>query len=189
MDARSRRGATSRAFGAAHAMLADLLARRRFRHPRALPRNISVGPDRRAPQAARAARRGGARPDRGTGRQRARIRSAGRRLARPLPRLVRARRRRGQARPVGAGNAVRVMTVHGAKGLEAPLVILADATHDPAQSRPPSAIDRPADRPDDAGAAAPPAQATNCVRPYAALDRGPKARRPARSIGACSTSA
>jgi len=33
--------------------------------------------------------------------------------------------------PSSAGNAVRVMTVHGAKGLEAPLVILADATHDP----------------------------------------------------------
>ena len=35
--------------------------------------------------------------------------------------------------PSSAGNAVRVMTVHGAKGLEAPLVILADATHDPAR--------------------------------------------------------
>ena len=35
--------------------------------------------------------------------------------------------------PASAGNAVRVMTVHGAKGLEAPLVILADATHDPAR--------------------------------------------------------
>ena len=33
--------------------------------------------------------------------------------------------------PSAPVNAVRVMTVHGAKGLEAPLVILADATHDP----------------------------------------------------------
>jgi ATP-dependent helicase/nuclease subunit A len=32
-----------------------------------------------------------------------------------------------------AGGAVRVMTVHGAKGLEAPVVILADATADPAK--------------------------------------------------------
>ena len=32
-----------------------------------------------------------------------------------------------------AGNEVRVMTVHGAKGLEAPVVILADATADPAK--------------------------------------------------------
>lgn len=35
--------------------------------------------------------------------------------------------------PSASGDAVRVMTVHGAKGLEAPLVILADATHDPAK--------------------------------------------------------
>ncbi len=35
----------------------------------------------------------------------------------------------------GPGDAVRVMTVHGAKGLQAPLVILADATGDPDRSR------------------------------------------------------
>ena len=33
--------------------------------------------------------------------------------------------------PGAPSNAVRVMTVHGAKGLEAPLVVIADATHDP----------------------------------------------------------
>ena len=35
--------------------------------------------------------------------------------------------------PSAPANAVRVMTVHGSKGLEAPLVLLADATHDPAK--------------------------------------------------------
>ena len=38
-----------------------------------------------------------------------------------------------QRDPSGSGNAVRVMTVHGAKGLEAPFVILADSTADPAK--------------------------------------------------------
>jgi ATP-dependent helicase/nuclease subunit A len=38
-----------------------------------------------------------------------------------------------QRDPGRAGNEVRVMTVHGAKGLEAPVVILADATADPAR--------------------------------------------------------
>ena len=37
-----------------------------------------------------------------------------------------------QRDPSERANAVRVMTVHGAKGLEAPYVILADATADPA---------------------------------------------------------
>ena len=36
----------------------------------------------------------------------------------------------------GAGGQVRVMTVHGSKGLQAPIVILADATGDPDASRP-----------------------------------------------------
>ena len=35
--------------------------------------------------------------------------------------------------PSVPSNAVRVMTVHGSKGLEAPLILLADATHDPAK--------------------------------------------------------
>jgi ATP-dependent helicase/nuclease subunit A len=38
-----------------------------------------------------------------------------------------------QRDPGRPGNEVRVMTVHGAKGLEAPMVILADATGDPAR--------------------------------------------------------
>jgi ATP-dependent helicase/nuclease subunit A len=40
------------------------------------------------------------------------------------------------------------MTVHGAKGLEAPLVILADATHDPARvGRRPASLDLPLGNP------------------------------------------
>ena len=47
-----------------------------------------------------------------------------------------------QRDPGRLANEVRVMTVHGAKGLEAPVVILADATADPARlGRPPIAID------------------------------------------------
>ena len=38
-----------------------------------------------------------------------------------------------QRDPGQPANEVRVMTVHGAKGLEAPVVILADATADPAR--------------------------------------------------------
>ncbi len=47
-----------------------------------------------------------------------------------------------QRDPGRLANEVRVMTVHGAKGLEAPVVILADATADPARlGRPPIAVD------------------------------------------------
>jgi ATP-dependent helicase/nuclease subunit A len=47
-----------------------------------------------------------------------------------------------QRDPGGVANEVRVMTVHGAKGLEAPVVILADATADPARlGRRPITID------------------------------------------------
>jgi len=41
------------------------------------------------------------------------------------------------------GDMVRVMTVHGAKGLEAPIVILADAAFDPGRGRPAEAIALP----------------------------------------------
>ncbi|MEO7786817.1 MAG: double-strand break repair helicase AddA [Sphingomicrobium sp.] len=43
------------------------------------------------------------------------------------------------------GNAVRVMTVHGSKGLEAPVVILADATADPAKMGGSRSFDLPLD--------------------------------------------
>jgi ATP-dependent helicase/nuclease subunit A len=47
-----------------------------------------------------------------------------------------------QRDPGQPANEVRVMTVHGAKGLEAPVVILADATADPARlGRPPITVD------------------------------------------------
>ena len=49
-----------------------------------------------------------------------------------------------QRDPGQAGNEVRVMTVHGAKGLEAPVVILADSTADPARlGRTPVAVEMP----------------------------------------------
>src|SRR5207253_10424410 len=47
-----------------------------------------------------------------------------------------------QRDPGQPANEVRVMTVHGAKGLEAPVVILADATGDPARlGRTPLTVD------------------------------------------------
>ena len=49
-----------------------------------------------------------------------------------------------QRDPSAPANVVRVMTVHGAKGLEAPVVLLADATADPARlGRTPVSIDVP----------------------------------------------
>jgi ATP-dependent helicase/nuclease subunit A len=49
-----------------------------------------------------------------------------------------------QRDPAAPANEVRVMTVHGAKGLQAPVVILADATGDPAKlGRTPIALDFP----------------------------------------------
>jgi ATP-dependent helicase/nuclease subunit A len=51
-----------------------------------------------------------------------------------------------QRDPAQPGKEVRVMTVHGAKGLEAPVVILADATADPAKlGRTPLTLDYPID--------------------------------------------
>ena len=75
--------------------------------------------------------------------------------------------------PASAGNAVRVMTVHGAKGLEAPLVILADATHDPARAgRHPVAVTLPID-----GQPVPVLRprGDELVDPFVALDRHRKA--------------
>ncbi|HEX6218900.1 MAG TPA: UvrD-helicase domain-containing protein, partial [Sphingomicrobium sp.] len=49
-----------------------------------------------------------------------------------------------QRDPAAPANAVRVMTVHGAKGLEAPVVMIADATADPARlGRTPVTLDFP----------------------------------------------
>ena len=79
------------------------------------------------------ARHGGARPDRRTDEQRGDFE---RNETASLDRFL-AWFSRGtvdvQRDPGRPANEVRVMTVHGAKGLEAPVVILADATADPAR--------------------------------------------------------
>ena len=49
-------------------------------------------------------------------------------VAAGFPALAAPIRRGGEARAEGAGGLVRIMTVHGAKGLQAPLVILPDTT-------------------------------------------------------------
>ena len=91
--------------------------------------------------------------------------------------------------PSAPSNAVRVMTVHGAKGLEAPVVILADATADPAKI---GGVNRILDlpMPDGVGqrAAAPAAQARDGRALRDHRRRGESAR-PRGALAACSTSA
>ena len=92
-----------------------------------------------------------------------------------------------QRDPGRPANEVRVMTVHGAKGLEAPVVILADATADPARlGRTPITLDfeigssgaRAAASPEEGGA-------LPAVR---GSDRRPRRSAISRSIGGCFTS-
>jgi len=73
-------------------------------------------------------------------------------------------------------DAVRVMTVHGAKGLQAPLVILADATGDPDASRT-GTIDWPIDPDNDALPVFRPRKAELAGSLAAALDRVEKRER------------
>ena len=85
---------------------------------------------------------------------------------------------------------VRVMTVHGAKGLEAPIVILADTITPPAgrtlaaAAAHRSAAVEPRARAISSG----PAPKANDVAPVAARARARQARRTRTSIGGCSTS-
>ena len=84
-----------------------------------------------------------------------------------------------------AGNQVRVMTVHGAKGLQAPLVILPDTTAMPPDEGPILWAEDPATR-----IAVPlfsPRKEFRC-RGGAARPRRPRAAAAWRSITACSTS-
>ena len=85
---------------------------------------------------------------------------------------------------------VRVMTVHGAKGLEAPLVILADTTSAPQGPRPPRLLALPAQRaapgtPDRLVWAGRQGRATCRPSPTRASAR---AARPRTSTAGCSTS-
>ena len=116
--------------GACHPV--ELAGDGRLCHPGALPRDHPVGPARRPAQAASS---DWARP-RAT-RSRSCVASALAFEQEEIASLDRFLAWFGQGEvevkrdPAAPSNAVRVMTVHGAKGLEAPLVILADATHDP----------------------------------------------------------
>ena len=78
--------------------------------------------------------------------------------------------------PSAPSNAVRVMTVHGAKGLEAPVVILADATSDPAKI---GGVNRILDLPMPDGAGSAPLlrpRKHEMVEPFATIAAEEKAR-------------
>ena len=83
---------------------------------------------RRAARDARAARARGGRPDRGIPRPGARLRARARALAAGLPALARSAGDIEVKRDFGERqrDEVRILTVHGAKGLEAPVVFLPD---------------------------------------------------------------
>ena len=89
-----------------------------------------------------------------------------------------------QRDPGQPANEVRVMTVHGAKGLEAPVVILADATADPARLGRVPADARHRGRRSGSRAAAPAAQggALPAVR---RVDRATRSSATSRSICGC----
>ena len=91
--ASSAAGPTTTSISQRACALVRFAADRRFHPAVALPRDDPVGTDRRAAQAVRPARNGVARRDRRADEQRARIRAQRDRLARPVHRLVLARRR------------------------------------------------------------------------------------------------
>ena len=74
------------------------------------------------------------------------------------------------------------MTVHGAKGLEAPIVILPDTTYASAAARLAAAA-----RPADGGFLWAPRKADDCAASAAARERA-RARRPSTRACACSMS-
>ena len=88
----------------------------------------------------------------------------------------------------GQGDLVRVMTVHGSKGLQAPIVILADACGDPDASRP-SGLSLEEQLPGGGGLTVP-LPDLNRKNGSAGSRKRPRLPRPpnARSIGGCSTS-
>ena len=169
----------------AHAILARLAGDGRLCHAGPFPRDHPVRPARRPPQVASALGRGGARPDRGAVSP-ARWRSSRRRS----PSLDRFLAWFGQGEveikrdPSAPSNAVRVMTVHGAKGLEAPLVLLADATHDPDKVGGHLVDLRRADARRRRSSADPPAQG-RMRADFQIADRRSQGGRPGGALAAC----